>query len=270
MFIGVAAVPCGGPVIALVAALVGQTRDTAFGLFAFSSMGLGLGLPVGILIMSGSLKVLARPGEWMVTVKHILGLAVIASGIYFVGFTLKPKIGADALSWVWMVYLLGAGFYLLVFDHTGRARAGILGLKSVVALAAAFYAATLLPSSSPAAPSAVRWESFDIPKLEAALGHGSPVLIDFRADWCAKCVEIEKKTFSDPRVQPSLSRMTLFRADMTNSTPAAWNDRFRLGAIPVVLFYDGRGNLVRRFETFFDVSEFRTAAGEAGVPATGT
>lgn len=268
-FIGVAAVPCGGPVIAVTASLVFEARDLPFGLMAFTTMGIGLGLPVAILIMTGALGVLARPGEWMVTVKHILGLAVIASGIYYFSFALTPLIGKEGMAWVWAAYLLGAALYLLVFDHTGRTQTGLIALKSVFALGAAFYAAVALqPALGKPATDEVYWQPMDLARFEQVLGSGRPVIVDFTADWCAKCKEIEAKTFSRPAVRDALRQMAAFKADGTSRTElvASWERRFGVHSYPAVFFYDGEGKLVKRFDTYFDEEQFLQAARLAGVP----
>lgn len=263
MFIGVAAVPCGGPVIATAAATVLQTKDYLFAGTVFTLIGVGLGLPVTLLIFTGALGVLARPGEWMNTVKHVLGLAVIASGLYFLQFSLKPAIGEEGMAGVWAAFFLLSAFYLLVLDHTGRAKTGILTFKSLVAMGAVFYSAIVLqPVLSPPVDAEETWRPLDLGQLDATLGKGKPIIIDFRADWCAKCREIEDKTFTDPNVKMSLSGMVAYRADETNdsATVQAWNERFGISALPVVLFFNGEGKLVKRFETYFDVSEFMEAA----------
>jgi len=270
MFIGVAAVPCGGPVIASAAATVLQTGDTAFGIVAFTTIGIGLGLPVALLIFTGAGNVLARPGEWMTTVKHVLGLAVIASGIYFLSFTLKPAIGDIGMAWVWVSFFLVAAFYLLALDHSGRTRTGILAFKSVVAIGGVMYAG-LLVQSTQQAPIArsdeVNWQALDLAAFDNVLGKGKPVIVDFTADWCAKCKEIERETFSQPDVKRALGEMVLFRGDQTGGGPTvdAWNKRFGVTALPDVLIFDESGKLVRRFKTFFDPDEFFEAAAAAGV-----
>ncbi|MEP0766942.1 MAG: thioredoxin family protein [Fimbriimonadia bacterium] len=268
-FIGVAAVPCGGPVIAVTASLVFEARDVPFGMLAFTTMGIGLGLPVAVLIMTGALSVLARPGEWMVTVKHILGLAVIASGLYYFSFALTPLIGKEGMAWVWAAYLLGAALYLLVFDHTGRTQTGMIALKSVFALGAAFYAAIALqPALGKAEVEDVYWQPMDLAQFEQVLGSGKPVIVDFTADWCAKCKEIEAKTFSHPAVRQALRQMAAFKADGTSRTEmvASWERRFGVRSYPAVFFYDGEGNLVKRFDTFIDDQQFLQTARLAGVP----
>jgi thiol:disulfide interchange protein DsbD len=267
MFIGVAAVPCGGPVIALVAAIVLATKNLAFGAYAFTTMGIGLALPVTLLITTGALGVLARPGEWMVTIKHILGLAVIASGIYFLSFTLVKWIGPEAMAWVWGCYLILGAFYLLVFDHTGRTQTGIYALKSVVALAAVYYGATIFHPVVIGAPRApgVAWEELSMDAFEAKLGKGVPIVIDFTGKWCGMCQEIDHKTFSDPDVAALLARAHTFRADFSDHTDKELSDYFGAKALPVVLLYNGQGKLVRRFEGFFDAEQFLDAASSAGL-----
>jgi thioredoxin:protein disulfide reductase len=232
LLVGVVAAPCIGPVVLALLTFVASRQDAAFGFLIFFVLSLGLGLPYLFLaVFSGSLARLPRAGEWMEGVKKIFGWILLAMAAYF----LKTAIPAPLGTWLLPAVLLVGAVALAVASRSLKPalRVG----AAILFLAAAFF---FVPREAPASegPS---W----LPYSESAVrGAGRPTVIDFGASWCAPCLELDHKTFIDPRVREALSRRALFKADLTRAASPesiALTERYQILGVPTVIFLDASG-----------------------------
>lgn len=233
LLVGVVAAPCIGPVVLALLTFVAARQNAAFGFLIFFVLSLGLGLPYLFLaVFSGSLSRLPRAGLWMEAVKSIFGWVLIAMAAYFLR-TLVPE---PAGGWLLPAVLALGGLALAV-------RAGSLRWPSRLAVAALFLAAAVffLPRKLPASTSPA-WRPYSQAAVASA---GRPAVIDFSAVWCAPCLELDQKTFSDARVRQALSRRALFKADMTRAASpevVALSEKYGILGVPTVLFLDADGH----------------------------
>jgi thiol:disulfide interchange protein DsbD len=182
------------------------------------------------------LNALPRPGEWMVTVKKGMGFVLIAMAFYF----LRPLIGDDAFRYGVAASLLVGALFLLISRARG---ASVLryGIAVVLLVSGVAFA---IPRNAEAS---VQWEKYDAEKIAAARAAGKPVVIDFYADWCLPCKELDHKTFTDAKVISELDRFVRVKADLT--TPDAdftkeLTKKYAIVGVPTILFLDASGNEV--------------------------
>jgi thiol:disulfide interchange protein DsbD len=225
LFVGVVAAPCVGGFVVGLLAFVAARQDAGMGLLIFFVLSLGLGLPYLFLgAFSGSLQRLPRAGAWMESIKKVFGWVLLAMAAYFLRGALPAPFG----HWLLPVVLFIAIAALLVrgFGLSWPVRAGVCALFLAVAL---FFVPRKLSG----------WQPYG-----AAAVSGKPSVIDFTADWCLPCLELDRRTFSDPRVREALSRRSLFKADMTRAAAPevlALAQKHRILGVPTVIFLDADG-----------------------------
>jgi thiol:disulfide interchange protein DsbD len=235
LLVGVVAAPCIGPVVLGLLAFVAARQDAAFGLLVFFVLSLGLGLPYLFLgAFSGSLAKLPRAGEWMEGVKKIFGWVLLAMAAWFLRTVLPAPLG----KWLLPAVLAAGAASLLLQRGAGLARAVRLSAAVLMIAAAGFFLPRRLPAGGPPPPD---WRPY---AAEAVSKSGRPAIVEFSATWCIPCLELEEKTFSDPRVRESLARRDLWKADMTRAAApevVAVAERHRILGVPTVIFLDSSG-----------------------------
>lgn len=238
LVIGIVAAPCVGPFVISLIALVSSLQSPFLGFLMFFVLALGLGLPYLFLgIFSSSASALPRSGEWMVQVKKAMGFILIAMAFYF----LRPLIGEVAFQYgVAGSLLLGAAF-LFFLSRSQGAKVWRLSIATLLLLAGVAFA---IPRDASAG---VQWEKYDASALEKARAAGKPVVIDFYADWCLPCKELDSNTFSDERVIDELDRFVRLKADLTvpgDALTLALTKQYSILGVPTIVFIgaDGQEN----------------------------
>jgi thiol:disulfide interchange protein DsbD len=232
LLVGVVAAPCVGPFVLGLLAFVATRQSAPLGFLFFFVLALGLGLPYLFLAaFSGSLSRLPRAGEWMEGVKKIFGWILLAMAAYF----LRTVVPAPLGGWLPPAVLLAGAVALAV---AARSLHPILRFGAAVLLlgAAIFF----FPWQGPAA-AGPGWHPYSDQEVAKA---SRPVVIDFSAAWCAPCLELDDKTFSDPRVREALSRRAIFKADLTRSSSdeaLAVSQKYDILGVPTVIFVDASG-----------------------------
>lgn len=249
---GIVAAPCIGPFVLGLVTYVATKGDALYGFLMFFVLALGLGLPYLFLaVFSGKLKSLPRAGLWMDAVKHIFGFILIAMALYF----LLPLIPKNISGYVLPVYGIIAAIYLLFFD---KAAASVKGFKvfkiifSVVVILISVY--TLIPSDK----KGIEWTAYSEQSLNNLDGKRG-VVIDFYADWCIPCKELDALTFSDPKVIELSKDFVTLKADMTKSVSpevSAIREKFKVVGVPTVLIINSNGQEVNRITGFVNAEEF--------------
>lgn len=252
---GIVAAPCIGPVVLGLLVYVGAERDVWKGFSLFLSMGLGMGLPyVFLATAAGSLDKLPRSGEWLSWMNRLFGVLLLAMAVYFVA----PLLGHGFMRFFWPAFVAIGALYLGFLEPSGRALRGFtLGRR--IAGAMALLVAVWLSISSTQASASIRWQPLAASSLNHAVSAKRPAVVEFAAEWCLPCVEMEHSTFTDPDVLRDATRFTMLQADVTESN--AENDQlleeFGVLGVPTIIFYDGTGREVDRVVGFVDAEEFR-------------
>jgi thioredoxin:protein disulfide reductase len=266
LLVGVFAAPCIGPPIIALLAYVGAKGDPWFGFQAFFMLSLGLGLPYLVLaVFSGLLTRLPRSGSWMDWVKHLFGVVLLGVAAFYVTLAIAPsKVG-----WVVPAALALGGLYLGFLEPTGRERMGFRRFKWALGVLAIVAAAMI--AFRPASP-AVEWRPFADELLADARARGRPVLIDFSADWCMPCHELDERTFTHPDVVRATEGFVRMKVDLTrfdSPESQALRSRFAIAGVPTIVFLasDGREVGDARVVGFLKPEPFLERVRMAGVVA---
>jgi thioredoxin:protein disulfide reductase len=276
--------PCVAAPLAGALLYISQTRDVALGGGALFAMALGMGLPlVAIGVSEGAL--LPRAGAWMNDVRRFFGVLLLAVAIWVI----SPVVPASVLMLAWAALFIGSAVFLRAIDPLPPAASGwrrlwkALGIMVLVAGIALLVGALsggrdpLRPlagltdrSSDVAAP--LPWQRVSsLAELQEKLkAPGRPVMLDFYADWCVSCKEMEAFTFSDPKVRTQLDGMLLLQADVTahNEAHRALLKRFSLFGPPGIVFFDAEGREIKglRVIGYQNAERFRKTLSLATAP----
>jgi len=258
--------PCVAAPLAGALLYINQTRDVLLGGAALFAMAIGMGVPlVAVGVSEGAW--LPKAGPWMAGVKKFFGVLLLAVAVWIVSPVLPPLVVMLA----WAALLIGTGVSLRALDSlaaqaTGWARlrkaAGVMALVAGVALVVGALAgsrdplrplAGLAGGSAPASAAQTKFlRVASIAELDEKLrSPGRPVMLDFYADWCVSCKEMESFTFSDARVKAKLEGMLLLQADVTANSEADKQllKRYSLFGPPGIIFFDAQGRQIEGLRT---------------------
>ena len=207
----------------------------------FFTLSLGLGLPFLILaFFAGKIDRLPRSGEWMVGVRQIFGFILIGMALYFIKPLFPPVISARIL---WL-YAIISGVYLILFSTVGNTTKGFAFIKNLLAIVAILIGSWFLkPEKADSAQ--MQWEPYTAEAFETARQDNRPIMLDFYADWCIPCIELDKYTFSDPEVVRLSEKFALFKIDLTGQVTAevqTVRQKYNIKGVPTIVFIaaDGR------------------------------
>jgi len=243
--------PCVAAPLAGALVYISQTRDVVIGGAALFAMAIGMSIPLLLVgVSAGSL--LPRAGMWMEAVKRFFGVLMLAMALWMAA----PVLPGLAQMLLWAALLLGYGFYLLRgLGKHGHWAGPALGAACIVLGAVQLVGAAsgardpIAPlarftGGAPAQPLAFT-RIKTVAQLDAALAAtgGRTALLDFYADWCVSCKEMEKLTFVDPAVKARLANTVLLQVDVTanDADDRAMLKRFGLFGPPGIIMFDKQG-----------------------------
>ena len=284
--------PCVAAPLAAALLHISQTGDAVLGGLALFVLAMGMSVPL-LLVGASAGALLPRAGAWMEQVKHVFGLLLIAVAIY----TVQPVLPALLAMACWGVLLIVGGASLGAFEpvvagaHANVARVvkglglvlALLGVLEFVGIASggrdpaqplARLAQARAGSGETGTASAEAGPHFDrvtsVADLDQRLrSAGRPVMLDFYADWCVSCKEMEAQTFVDPAVRAKLDKAVLLRADVTANSDddRALLKRFHLFGPPGIILFDAQGRELEsaRVVGFQDAARFSGSLAAAGL-----
>jgi len=254
--------PCVAAPLAGALLYIGQSGDGVLGGSALFAMALGMGVPL-LAVGASAGALLPKAGPWMETVKRFFGMVLLGVAIYLV----SPLLPAVAYMLAWAVLLIIFAVYLHALDPLphgapGYRRlfkgVGVISLLAGVALLIGVLSgsrdllqplAGLRSAVAPAAQPALFRRVSDLPQLEEAIrgAAGKPVMLDFYADWCVTCKEMEAFTFTDSGVRKRLDEMVKLQVDVTANRDEhkALLKRFALFGPPGIVFFDRQGKEIK-------------------------
>jgi thioredoxin:protein disulfide reductase len=250
---GIVAAPCIGPFVLGLVTYVAAKGDPLYGFLMFFFLAVGLGTPYLFLaLFSGKIKSLPKAGFWMNAIKHIFGFILIGMAIYF----LLPILPEPFNTYTLPVFMILASLYMIFFDKLANNILGFRIFKTVFALIIIVLAGYMMWPTEKAAPD---WKYFSQDAYELSLNSNEKMIIDFYADWCIPCKELDAITFADPRVIEKAKDFMTYKVDMTQTLSdetEQLRNRFSIIGMPTILIIDSKGNEVERLTGFITADDF--------------
>ncbi len=252
--------PCVAAPLAGALLYIGKTGNALLGGFALFVMSLGMGMPL-LIVGIGAGKYMPKPGGWMQNISKIFGVIMLGVAVYMLSRILPSMI----IMFLWSFLFIGSSVYLGALEPLKENILGIAKLSKVIGIVFLLYGILLfvgafLGNTNPLNPlenivyrnQYVSNRKFisqkkkfiivkNIKKLQKEINKSKkPVLVDFSANWCVSCKELETKTFNDPRVIKMFRHFTLIRADVTKDSEGNKKlmAKYKVFGPPVILFFN--------------------------------
>ena len=271
--------PCVAAPLAAALIYIGQTGDVVLGGAALFVMGLGMGVPL-LVVGASAGKLLPKAGCWMTATKAVFGVIMLAVAVWMLSRILPPTITMILTAMLliipaiymnaieplpqpasgWQKLWKGLGLMMLVFGVMQ-----LIGLSAGNTNPLQPLAGLALSGGEVQAKAAIEFQRIrNVAELEQKLQQAKAnqqwVMLDFYADWCVSCKEMEAYTFTDPQVKDHLKNFVLIQADVTenNAEDAALLQRFSLVGPPGIIFYapDGQERKANRIIGYQDAATF--------------
>ena len=253
--LGIVAAPCVGPFVIGLLTYVAAKQSVLLGFTMFFTLAMGLGLPYLFLAMySSKLSSLPRSGTWMIGVRVIFGLVLIAMAIYFV----MPLLGGYG-NLVMSIFLLGSGVYLIMFDNSAEGNLAFNRIKQAIAIILIIIGTWMGIPEPEHMGEGIAWEHpTSLIELDALLETDAPIMIDVYADWCIPCKEMDKFTFPDAEVVNLSKKFTAIKIDMTQDKgefQKYFQKTYSIKGVPSYIFMNNGQELTSLRSTGFENAE---------------
>lgn len=241
LMVGIFAAPCIGPPIIALLAFVGSHGSPLFGFFAFFVMAVGLGLPYLVLgTFSGILHKLPQSGSWMVWIKKMFGVILVGVALFYLSLAFYPAYSFHVI----IATIIVGGIYLGFIEQSGKDKNHFKWIKKATGIAALAIGLMMIQNLQ---KESVSWEEYDAAKVEESLQNGTPVMLDFYADWCIPCLELDRRTFTDGNVIRETESFVRMKIDLTHFDTEESEEirrKYNIAGVPTILFLDSAGNEV--------------------------
>jgi thiol:disulfide interchange protein DsbD len=239
LLVGVFAAPCIGPPVIALLAFVGAQGSPLFGFFVFSVMALGLGIPYLFLgTFSGYLNKMPKSGVWMVWVKKLFGVVLVGVALFYLALAFFPQYTMYSV----LVTLFAGGIYLGFLERSANKKKVFRWIKYATGIAALIGSFLLFQNLQ---KEGIKWQEYDAALIEET---NKPVILDFYADWCIPCIELERQTYVDDEVIASTKDFLRMKVDLTrydSERAEKLRKQYNIAGVPTVMFLDSEGNEIR-------------------------
>lgn len=251
---GIVASPCVGPVLVSILTFVSTTKNAVLGFSLLFVFACGIGLLFMVIGFFGeAMRYLPKSGRWMDFIKFILGACMWSAALYYLQFAIPNRwwIFAVALSFVALAIWKGA----FNFRRKAYFRQSFLLMLFVSSFTVALLAlvrptylnSTIHTQDTTEKTSSLPWIDYTPEQVEKAVAEGQPVFIDFYADWCAACHELEEKTYTNPEFVQISKAFKLIKVNATvdNEQTEKILKKYQVQGLPTVLFINKKGDLLK-------------------------
>jgi thiol:disulfide interchange protein DsbD len=255
LVVGVFAAPCIGPPIIALLAFVGSQGDPLFGFTIFFVMAFGLGFPYLILgTFSGLLSKMPKSGTWMVWVKKIFGVVLVGVALFYIALAFFPGYSFHVI----IATVIIGGIYLGFLESSGKGVKTFTRIKWGVGMAMLVLGVMMLMNLQ---KEGIEWETYTDESYTEAIENNQAVMMDFYADWCIPCLELERSTFVDENVINATQNFRRFKVDMTNyesETSQQLRETFEVAGVPTIVFIGPDGEEIEnaRVVGFLNANSF--------------
>lgn len=256
LFAGIVASPCVGPVLVTILAYVATHQNKVLGFFLLFTYALGLGLIFLLLGLSNQLiRLLPRSGMWMNGIKFVLGTFMLSAFYYYLSLLIPSRAFDIALGIGLVVIASIYGAFKPVKNTIESLRKGLMFttlLVGIIYIAFGLFDLRPMLGTRFISEEAVQkdqqlnWQPYSEEALKKAAQEKRPVIIDFWAEWCAACHEMEQFTFTNPMVRSESEKFVLLKFDATQDSPELrkLKEKYRIQGLPTLLFFNSRGDWV--------------------------
>ena len=239
LLVGVFAAPCIGPPVIALLAFVGAQGSPLFGFLVFFVMALGLGIPYLFLgTFSGYLNKMPKSGVWMVWVKKLFGVVLVGVALFYLALAFFPQYTMYSV----LVTLIAGGIYLGFLERSANSKKFFRWFKYTTGIAALIGAFFLFQNLQ---KEGIKWQEYNADLIEET---DKPVILDFYADWCIPCIELERQTYVDEEVIASTEDFLRMKVDLTrydSERAEKLRKQYNIAGVPTVMFLDAEGNEIR-------------------------
>ncbi|MBU1658136.1 protein-disulfide reductase DsbD [bacterium] len=253
--------PCVAAPLAGALVYIGQTGDALLGGMALFVMSIGMGLPLIVVGVSAG-RFMPKPGHWMVMVTNIFGIMMLGVAVWMLGRVIDIYI----TMLLWSILGIGAAIYFGVFEkeiHVFRKSlavilfiyatvlfVGTLGGGTSMTKPLEFLKPQVMVSDLQEELQSVEFEKVSsLKELDVILSKnkGKKIMLDFYADWCTACKELEEITFSDNNVMNKMSEFVLIQADITanGKEQKELSKKYGVFGPPAILFFDKNAKVIK-------------------------
>jgi thiol:disulfide interchange protein DsbD len=252
--VGIVIAPCAAGLVLGLIGLVAKLGMVWKGTLFFFVMGFGLGLPYLFLaVFSGLMSRLPKSGMWMVWIRKLFGILLMGVALYF----LVPQAKQSTDQQLFFLGVLGlfGGLFLGFLDSSQGYNRTFKVIRAVIGGLIMLVGAAMVQRAIAPAPEQIAW----VHSMEEFRVEGKPLIVDFYADWCTACKELDRNTFADKKVMEKSKLFVMAKIDMTSPSAAnsVMRTKFNVSGLPTVVFVgvDGVERKDLRIEGFVGPDE---------------